>query len=101
MLHGRWTEIERKQRAASDIDISICVRTCVSLLFNFSMYTRSILYLCAGDWGGKKSCFILMDLEKSCFPHSSIFFAPQDSDGDKSEDNLVVDVSNEVRRQSF
>lgn len=23
-------------------------------------------------------------------------FAPQDSDGDKSEDNLVVDVSNEV-----
>lgn len=42
-----------------------------------------------------------MDLEKSCFPLSSIFFAPQDSDGDKSEDNLVVDVSNEVRRQSF
>lgn len=32
---------------------------------------------------------------------SPIFFAPQDSDGDKSEDNLVVDVSNEVRRQSF
>lgn len=23
-------------------------------------------------------------------------FVPQDSDGDKSEDNLVVDVSNEV-----
>lgn len=42
-----------------------------------------------------------MDVEKSCFPLSSIFFAPQDSDGDKSEDNLVVDVSNEVRRQSF
>ena len=25
-----------------------------------------------------------------------MFSAPQDSDGDKSEDNLVVDVSNEV-----
>lgn len=59
MLHGRWTEIEKKQRAASDIDISICVRTCVSLLFNFSMYTRSILYLCAGDWGGRKKLFYL------------------------------------------
>lgn len=42
-----------------------------------------------------------MDVEKTnskvSYPFH-VFFAPQDSDGDKSEDNLVVDVSNEVRR---
>lgn len=30
------------------------------------------------------------------FSPSYVLFDPQDSDGDKSEDNLVVDVSNEV-----
>lgn len=42
-----------------------------------------------------------MDVEKTNCKVSypcHVFFAPQDSDGDKSEDNLVVDVSNEVRR---
>lgn len=34
--------------------------------------------------------------EKADGQSSCPVFAPQDSDGDKSEDNLVVDVSNEV-----
>lgn len=33
---------------------------------------------------------------RNLFDPSSVFYASQDSDGDKSEDNLVVDVSNEV-----
>lgn len=44
----------------------------------------------------EKKHVILMDVGKLPLYPFYVFFAPQDSDGDKSEDNLVVDVSNEA-----
>lgn len=52
-----WTASGRTQRAASDIDISICVWTCVcvfpSLLLKFSLYTYSVVYVCVME---RKNC---------------------------------------------
>lgn len=52
--------------------------------------------VCAWQSEGVRGGRCVRDRECLCFWHSPLSSVSQDSDGDKSEDNLVVDVSNEV-----